>query len=149
TEGALPESIVRFVMRTHESVILDDAAAGSTDPYVQRTGVRSVLCLPLVKQGQLAGVIYLENRRTAYAFTPRSVGLLQLLAGQAAISLENARLVVHLRRAAEADALARANERLELALRGSKVGIWDVDARRGTLEAVTIYSANVWEPLGY
>lgn len=91
-----PESILRYVARTRESVILDDASVGPgpfvDDPYVQASRLRSVLCVPLVKQARLIGVLYLENNLLSQVFNPRRIALLELLASQAAISLENARL---------------------------------------------------------
>jgi PAS domain S-box-containing protein len=97
---AVPESIVRYVMRTQESVILDDAARPnlfSEDPYLTDRRQRSILCLPLVRQGTLVGLLYLENALASYVFTPDRARLLELLASQAAISLENTRLYGDLR----------------------------------------------------
>ena len=91
----LPQSALHYVIRTQEAVLLDDASADnmySKDEYVRRKRSRSVLCLPIVKQAKLVGAIYLENNLTASAFTPDRVTVLQLLASQAAISLENAGL---------------------------------------------------------
>jgi C4-dicarboxylate-specific signal transduction histidine kinase len=93
--AALPESTLHYVLRTGESVTLDDAAARSAfgeDPYIRERQTRSILCLPLINQGKLNGVVYLENNLTRSAFTPARVALLKLLASQAAISLENATL---------------------------------------------------------
>jgi signal transduction histidine kinase len=101
TAAELPESILRTVIRTRESVILDDAAAAtpfSADAYVQQRRPRSVLCLPLVKQTKLVGVLYLENNLTPGAFTSDRIAVLELLASQAAISLENAVLYAELQR---------------------------------------------------
>ena len=92
---ALPESLVRYVARTQESVILDDASAEnpfSADPYVCEHRARSILCLPLVNQAKLIGVLYLENNLTPHVFTRARISVLKLLASQAAISLENTRL---------------------------------------------------------
>ena len=92
---AVPEAIIRYVMRTQESVILDDAAKPnlfSDDPYLGHKRQRSILCLPLMRQGALVGLLYLENALASYVFTPDRAKLLELLAAQAAISLENARL---------------------------------------------------------
>jgi PAS domain S-box-containing protein len=93
---ALPESILHFVARTHECVILDDAATQnnpfSTDTYIQQRYARSILCLPLISQAKLIGVLYLENNLTPHVFTPTRIAALKLLVSQAAISLENARL---------------------------------------------------------
>ena len=58
----------------------------------RREHARSVLCLPLLKQAKLIGVLYLENNLASHVFTPARISLLELLASQAAISLENARL---------------------------------------------------------
>ena len=98
----LPESVVRYAARTQESVILNDAAVANpfgADPYVVEHRVRSLLCLPLVKQGTLIGALYLENRLTSRVLTPSRIGLLKLLASQAAISLESAHLYTQLRHA--------------------------------------------------
>ena len=97
--AALAESIVRYVVRTQESVILDDASAQnpfSEDDYLRQMRSRSVLCLPLVKQAKLVGVLYLENSLAPRVFTARRLALLELLASQAAISLDNARLYAEL-----------------------------------------------------
>ena len=91
----MPESIVHYVVRTQESVILDDASAQnpfSADPYIRRHHARSILCLPLINQAKLIGVLYLENNLTPHVFTPTRIAVLKLLASQAAISLENTRL---------------------------------------------------------
>src|SRR6202011_60827 len=91
----LPESVLHYVIQTRESVILDDALAQnpfSVDEYICQKHARSVLCLPLVKQAKLIGVLYLENNLASHAFTPARISVLELLASQAAISLENARL---------------------------------------------------------
>jgi GAF domain-containing protein len=93
--AALPESIVHYVVRTQESVILDDASTQnplSADPYIRRHHARSILCLPLINQAKLIAVLYLENNLAPRVFTPTRIAVLKLLASQAAISLENTRL---------------------------------------------------------
>jgi PAS domain S-box-containing protein len=93
--AALPESIVHYVVRTQESVILDDASVRnpfSADTYVRQKHSRSVLCLPLLKQAKLIGVLYLENNLAPRVFAPARIAVLKLLASQAATSLENTRL---------------------------------------------------------
>jgi PAS domain S-box-containing protein len=95
----LPESVLRYVIRTQDSVLLDDASAPnqfSGDEYIRQKHARSVLCLPLIKQSKLIGVLYLENNLTPHAFTPARIAVLKLLASQAAISLENAHLYTEL-----------------------------------------------------
>lgn len=91
----LPETMVRYVNRTRQTVILEDATQPnlfSEDQYLSGERPRSVLCLPLARQGTLSGLLYLENSLTSHAFTPARTAVLELLASQAAISLENTRL---------------------------------------------------------
>jgi PAS domain S-box-containing protein len=95
TPAALPESLVRYVMRTREIVILDDASVQTpfaADPYIVQCRAHSILCLPLVNQSKLIGILYLENNLTPYVFTPGRVAVLKVLAAQAGISLENSQL---------------------------------------------------------
>ena len=95
TEDLLPESVLHYVLRMQETVILDDAAAQSSfaaDPYIRQHVARSILCLPLINQAKLVGVLYLENNLAARVFAPARIAALTLLASQAAISLENTRL---------------------------------------------------------
>jgi PAS domain S-box-containing protein len=92
TEDALPQSVVRYALRTHESVILGDASVRgpfSADSYVRQHQARSLLCLPLINQAKLVGLLYLENNLSPDVFTPTRIAALDLLASQAAISLEN------------------------------------------------------------
>ncbi len=96
----LPDSIIHYVARTRESVILDDASSPGTfsqDAYIQKHQIRSVLCLPLLKQAKLMGILYLENNLARGVFTPGRVSILKLIASEAAISLENARLVADIK----------------------------------------------------
>jgi PAS domain S-box-containing protein len=93
TGTSCPEGLIRYVIRTHESVILDDASwpnLFSEDLSGRQT--ESILCLPLIKQGGLTGLLYLENTLTPSVFNPGRTAVLQLLAAQAAVSLENTRL---------------------------------------------------------
>ncbi len=95
TTTALPEALVRTVLRTREAVILDDAAvepAFAADPYIRQRQGRSILCLPLINQSSLIGVLYLENNLAPRVFAPARIAVLKLLASQAAIALENSRL---------------------------------------------------------
>lgn len=91
----LPQAIVRYVLRTREPLLLEDAAADprfAADPWVVAGRARSVLCTPLLDQGALKGVVYLENDLTTGAFTPARVELVTLLAGQIVISMDKATL---------------------------------------------------------
>jgi PAS domain S-box-containing protein len=95
TDLALPESVLRYVRHSRESISLDDVGAQppfDADPYIRNRQARSVLCLPLVNQGKLVGVLYLENNLAPNVFAPSRMTGLKLLASQAAISLENSRL---------------------------------------------------------
>src|SRR5208282_1118550 len=117
TPAELPESLLHTVIRTQESVILDDASAQnpfSADEYIRQKRARSVLCLPLVKQTKLIGLLYLENNLTPHVFTPARLAVLKLLASQAAISLENAHLYTDLRQ--ENSERKRAEEQLQASL---------------------------------
>jgi PAS domain S-box-containing protein len=95
TAAVLPESMLHYVLRTGESVILDDASAQplfAADPYLRERQARSILCLPLINQAKLIGVLYLENTLTSRAFAPAGSAVLRLLASQAAVALETAHL---------------------------------------------------------
>jgi len=99
TLADLPESVLHYVIRTRESVVVHDASIAnlfSKDAYLGRRRTRSMLCLPIVKQAKLVGVLYLENNLTAGAFTSDRIAVLELLASQAAISLEHAQLYADL-----------------------------------------------------
>ena len=94
-ENRLPAAIINYVFRTRESVVLSDATAEGNftqDSYIQQHQPKSILCFPLINQGQLVSIIYLENNLTKGAFTPERLEVLKILSAQAAISIENARL---------------------------------------------------------
>jgi len=111
---ALSEGIVRYVARTGETVVLDDATdahAFSADRYWMTHRPRSLVCLPATNHGKLVAIMYLENDLTSGCFTPSRLELLRVLATQAAIAIENALLYADVQRAEE-DA-RRVRERLE------------------------------------
>ncbi|HEY9638027.1 MAG TPA: AAA family ATPase [Coleofasciculaceae cyanobacterium] len=97
-DGEMPlvsSAIVNYVLRTKESVVLNDATrAGrfTNERYIKKYKPKSILCAPLMHQGQLSGIVYLENNLTTGAFTPDRLEVLQLLSGQAAIAIANAKL---------------------------------------------------------
>lgn len=104
---------IRYVQRSREILVIGDAQSApmlADDPYIQQNVVHSLLCLPVVKQGELTAIVYLENRLAVDTFTDERVALLQLLSGQIAISMENARLYAQLERAF---AESRSTERLK------------------------------------
>jgi PAS domain S-box-containing protein len=89
--GTLPESLVRYSLRTGETVVLDDASSQnsfSADPYIVQRRARSILCLPMINQGRFVGILYFENKLAPQIFTDR-LTVLKVLATQGAISLEN------------------------------------------------------------
>ena len=99
SEASLPSSILNYVQRSRELVLLPDVTQAhpfSADDYFDRCHPKSVLCLPILRQDTLIGLLYLENKLVTNAFMPERVTVLQLLASQAAISLENARLYANL-----------------------------------------------------
>jgi PAS domain S-box-containing protein len=125
----LPESVLHYLIRSRKSVILDDALAQnpfSADEYIGQKHPRSVLCLPLVKQSKLIGVLYLENKLASHVFTPARISVLELLASQAAISLENARLYSD---------LAEREARIRRLVDSNIIGIMIGDARGRVIEA--------------
>jgi predicted ATPase len=96
----LPKSIVNYVRRTAECVVLADARNDDrygADPYIARRKPRSVMCLPVLNQARLVGVLYLENNVVSGAFTPDRIQVMRTLSAQAAISLENALLYDEMR----------------------------------------------------
>ncbi|HSW07193.1 AAA family ATPase [Aquabacterium sp.] len=98
-ETALPQTILNYVRRSKASVLLSDAAQSnpfSTDPRLAERRSKSVLCLPITRQSTLIGLLYLENNLVTHAFTAERLAVLELLAAQAAISLENALLYADL-----------------------------------------------------
>jgi signal transduction histidine kinase len=92
---SISESIVNYVARTSDIVVLDDAAYSGKfthDPYVLERVPKSILCTPIIYQGRMTGVLYLENNLATGAFTKQRLKVLDLLSSQVAISIENARL---------------------------------------------------------
>ena len=89
----VPDAIVHYVLRTGRPVVLDDAGHDGQygkEIYISSRQVKSVLCMPLVNQGKLVGILYLENNLMTGAFTRERIEVLDLLASQIAISIENA-----------------------------------------------------------
>jgi signal transduction histidine kinase len=127
TREAMPTSVFYTALRTRKPVVLDDAQSDSRfsfDVALSNRSVRSVCCLPLVKQGIAVGALYLENNLAPGMFTASRTAVLELLASQAAISLETARLYAELmaenkRRQETEIALRMSEEALEL---GQKIG---------------------------
>ncbi|MEH1832275.1 MAG: AAA family ATPase [Nostoc sp.] len=91
----LSNAIIDYVVRTKDSVVLSDAANEGNftrDSYIHQQQPKSILSFPLLNQGKLIGIVYLENNLTTGAFTPERMEVVNLLSSQAAISIENATL---------------------------------------------------------
>jgi predicted ATPase/HPt (histidine-containing phosphotransfer) domain-containing protein len=143
-------SVVSYVLRTGEAVTLDDAAkagAFQADPQVRKRGVRSVLCAPIMRQGDLLGALYVENNVSAYAFTRERLAALQVIASQAAISIYNAQLYESLERRVvqRTEELALKNRQIASMLDNLDQGIFTV-GRTGRIEPG--YSRQLAEILG-
>jgi predicted ATPase/signal transduction histidine kinase len=95
TATNLPLNLITYVERTNETMLLNQAIAEprfAHDPYIQQRQLQSILCLPIMHQGQPLGILYLENGLVAGAFTSAQLEVLKLLTAQVAISMANARL---------------------------------------------------------
>ncbi|WP_437964389.1 AAA family ATPase [Sorangium sp. So ce260] len=103
SSAALPLSIVNYVLRTGEPVILDDAAESrfSADEYIALARPRSILCVPIARRPGAFAILYLENAAMRGAFSEGTLAVLELLSSQAAISLENASLYAALQKSQE------------------------------------------------
>jgi len=136
TPPAFAKSILLYTLRTRQSVVVDDASVENPffdDEYVRSRRARSILCLPIIKQGDLIGAIYLENNLTGHAFTHDRLAVLEVLASQAAISIENAKLYADLRqenseRKRSEAALRASEERWRTVFESTTLGIAMIDA---------------------
>jgi PAS domain S-box-containing protein len=98
--GDISTAIANYVARTQESVVLNDATHEGkfiNDSYIQTHQPKSILCAPLIHQGKLVSIVYLENNLTTGAFTPDRLEVLKLLSSQAAISIDLAKLYAEVR----------------------------------------------------
>jgi len=94
-ENNLPVTVINYVARVKEDLVLTNANIKknfANDPYIISKQTKSILCTPLLNQGKLIGIVYLENNLTTSAFTEDRLEVIKLLSGQAAIAIENARL---------------------------------------------------------
>lgn len=111
---AFSPEMVQYVQHSQESVVLGEASLQDGPfkhtPYIRRQQPKSILCTPLVNQGEVIGVIYLENNLTTNAFTPNRVEIVRLLGTQATISIANAQAIAA---RAEQERLRLENEYLE------------------------------------
>jgi predicted ATPase/class 3 adenylate cyclase/GAF domain-containing protein/tRNA A-37 threonylcarbamoyl transferase component Bud32 len=118
----LSSAIINYVARTQESVVLNEASGEgqfTNDLYIKEHKPQSILCTPLINQGKLISIVYLENNLTRGAFTPDRIEVLKLLSSQAAIAIENAKLYSELR---------ESESRLAKFLEAVPVGVGILDA---------------------
>ena len=161
TSSELPGSLFWYVIRTQQKIILDDVSDSnmfSDDDYFRQRRPRSILCLPLVKQTKVVGALYLEHNLAPRVFTQKRLAMLELLASQAAISLDHARLYSQLSRANEnleqevnerlrAEAAARRSEAyLAEAESLSKCGSW---ALKPATQEITYWSPERYRLFGF
>ena len=98
-ETGVPLSVLRYVQRTGEPLVTADAAADdrfARDPYFAGAGCCAVLAVPVASRGVLRAVLVAENRLIRGAFTAERLDAVQLIAGQLAISMDNAQLYAEL-----------------------------------------------------
>ncbi len=96
--AGLSLSVVNYVYKTKDDVLLGNACEEgmfTNDVYISKNKSKSILCTPITHKGKIAGILYLENNISANAFIPERLELLRILSSQAAISIENARLLMH------------------------------------------------------
>jgi signal transduction histidine kinase len=95
---SLPITLIHYVIRSGEELLINKPIESqfNNDPYFIKNALLSVLCLPLIKQNKVNGVIYLENKLVSNAFTTKQIELLEMLSGQILISIENTLLYQNL-----------------------------------------------------
>ena len=109
-DGVSPMSVLRYVQRTREPLVVGDATGDdrfSRDPYFAGITCCSLLAVPILSRGALRAVLLLENRLIRAAFTTGRLNAVNLIAGQLAVSLDNAQLYAGYRRIAGEQAALR------------------------------------------
>jgi len=142
----VPAAVVNYVKRTWKTVVLDNAAVQSdfiAEPYFMQEKPKSVLCAPMLNQGKLIGLLYLENNLTIGAFTSDRTEVIQLLCAQAAISLENARLYQ------QSQAYAQELERSLLDLQQAQLQIVQSEKMSTLGNLVTGIAHEINNPVGF
>jgi len=115
-------AVVNYVTRTQDNIVLSDASNDIRfmhDPYISSNSPKSVMCIPIIRKKELTGILYLENNVTSGVFTKKHVATLELLAAQAAVSIENARLY---------DALKQSEYQYRSLVENAIEGIFRLDA---------------------
>ncbi|WP_414620159.1 AAA family ATPase, partial [Calothrix sp. CCY 0018] len=100
----IPKKIINYVKNTQETVAFDNGQTdipGIIGEYMLAHQPKSLLCTPIINQGHLVAILYLENQLTSGVFTRERLQVINLLSSQAAISLENAQLYQQAQQALE------------------------------------------------
>ncbi|MEP0916180.1 AAA family ATPase [Leptolyngbya sp. DQ-M1] len=144
----VPLTVLQYVARTQTSIVSSDAASESTyanDPYVLKHQPQSLLCTPMIYQGKLIGLMYLENNLVKGAFTTDRLETVKILTGQAAIAIENAKL--YAREQERSYQIEQSQQRLNLLIQQSPIAVlewnkqFEIQAWNHAAEAVFGYSA--------
>ena len=141
-----PLSILNYVIRTSETVVLDDAAHEGrfvSDPYIKNNQSRSILCIPIVEQAHAIGMLYLENSLMKGSFTDERIDVLKMLSSQAAVALKNALNYDEINRTKESLKASERNYRLLFQ------NLQDVFYRTDNDGKVIFASPSVEKVLGY
>ena len=138
-------SLVNWVKRSLEPLVLADARENTqfaSDRYIIQHQPKSILCTPILKQGKLLGVLYLENNLTVGSFTSDRIAVLNYLSTQAAISLDNSRILYEIQQS-KLD-LQQSNAFLEAQREASPDGILVIDKNR-RVSAYNNGFAEIWD----
>ena len=141
--GNYSMAVINYALRTRENIVLDDAARSgnfTSDVYITRTGLKSLLCMPLLYQGEFSGLLYLENNLATGAFTPDRIRILQLLLSQIVISINNANFFARVQNMA--DSFARFVPRQFLESLGKK-SIEDVSLGDAVEKKLTVLFSDI------
>ncbi|MCB1140633.1 MAG: AAA family ATPase [Leptospiraceae bacterium] len=113
--GRVPESIFYYVLKSYKSLVLSNKIHDNVffkDPYFQQKKIQSILCTPIIRNGELIGIVYLENDKLTDVFSDDRINMITVLSGQIAISIENAMYIKEInlaRKLAEESNLVKSN----------------------------------------
>lgn len=95
----LPVSIIQYVLRTEEKIVINDTLKSgmfSSDYYLVKKNVKAVLCIPIIYQGKMSAILYLENTATTDIFSPDKIRVIEMLSAQISSSVQNSTLYAKL-----------------------------------------------------
>ncbi|MBF0361798.1 MAG: AAA family ATPase [Oligoflexia bacterium] len=150
TQTDVPVSIIQYVFRGRESVILKNASASGDfihDPVVYDKKLKSILCIPVLNQGKVLGVIYLENNLSENIFTEDRITVLKILSAQTAVSVTNSRIYQNLEKLVNEKSalLNEKNEHIRFMFQNIKQGIFSILPPKGIVHSE--YSTHLQEIL--